>query len=121
MCLVNGLITGTTANQGEIPPIEFVKRLGRKTNIRNRKTLVEFVHYQDKEQIFYNSAVEPSISIKDNFFPSASKEIQIMNDKYIKYVLNLLKRCSNLISREEVNKYPIHFNPIRPGGTQRPR
>ena len=107
--LVNRLILGTITYQGEIPPIGFEKRLGRKTNIGNRKILVKFVHYQDKEKILCNPVVEPSISIKANFFPSACKDIQMINDKYIKYAINLPKRCSNLISRAEVGKYPIQF------------
>ena len=74
--LANRLILGTTANQGEGPPIEFDKRLGRKTNIVNRKILVKFVHYQDKEKIICNSVDNQVFLLRATSFPVHVKKFK---------------------------------------------
>ena len=41
------------------------------------------------------------------FVYSSIKEIQFVQDNFIKYTLNLPKQCSNYISRSEVSKLPL--------------
>ena len=43
------------------------------------------------------------------FIYSSVREIQLVQDHFIKYALNLPKQCSNYISGSEVGKLPLNL------------
>ena len=91
--------------------LETIKQIGRKReNNKSRSILVKFSDYGDKEKIIYSGKcnINP-ISVEDNFSPNAFKKIQLVQNNFIKYVLNLPKQCSNYISRSEVGKFLLNL------------
>ena len=91
--------------------LETIKRTGKKReNNKSRPILVKFSDYGDKEKIISSGKcnINP-ISIEDNFSPNAFKEIQLVQDNFIKYTLTLPKQCSNYISRSEMGKFPLNL------------
>ena len=91
--------------------LETIQQIGRKReNNKSRSILVKFSDYGDKEKIIYSGKcnINP-IPVEDNFSPNAFKEIQLVQNNFIKYVLNLPKQCSNYISRSEVGKFPLNL------------
>ena len=90
--------------------LDIVKWMGRK-NKKNqiRPILVKFKDYHIKENIIYSGKCDLNfISLKDNSNSNAFSGIQLVQDNFIKFTLNLPKNCSNFISRSEVGKFPLN-------------
>ena len=97
-------------NPDEKVNLDIVKRMGRKNKENQvRPILVKFKDYHIKEKIIYNGKCDPnSISLKDNSNSNAFSRIQLVQDNFIKFTLNLPRNCSNFISRSEVGMFPLN-------------
>ena len=87
---VNDVLENILNNKGT-PRLELAYRVGRKSNLGPGATLVNFANYQDNEKVLQNRPHNVVFSIQDNCTPSTCKEIQMVEDKYIKFALNLPK------------------------------
>ena len=97
-------------NPDEQVNLDMVKRMGRKNKENQiRPISVKFKDYHIKENIIYSGKCDlNSISLKDNSNSNAFSGIQLVQDTFIKFTLNLPKNCSNFISRSEVGKFPLN-------------
>ena len=70
-----------------------LKRMGVKLcQNSDRSIMVKFCHYGDKNRVIYNRIpYTNSISIEINISSTAFKEIQMVQDNYMKCTLNLPK------------------------------
>ena len=97
-------------NPDEQVNLDMVKRMGRKNKENQiRPILVKFKDYHIKENIIYSGKCDLNfISLKDNSNSNAFSGIQLVQDNFIKFTLNLPKNCSNFISRCEVGKFSLN-------------
>ena len=96
-------------NSDEQVNLDIVKRMRRKNKENQiRPILVKFKDNHIKAKIIYRGKCDlNSISLKDNSNSNTFSGIQLVQDNFIKFTLNLSKNCSNFISRSEVGKFPL--------------
>ena len=91
------------------PVLDLVRRTGKKAD-PDRSILIKFHNIQDKEKLLYETDNIPNgIKIRDNYKSSGCLEIEQVQDRFIKYCINVPRKSCNMISRAELGKFPIQI------------
>ena len=95
--------------EGYCPKLGLVRRLGKKKDT-DRPILIKFAHNHDKHKLLYETKDVPNgLKVKDNYKNEGCQEIEQIQDSFLKYCINVSKHCSNVISRAELEKFPLQF------------
>ena len=87
--------------------LDSARRVGKRQASINRPIIVKFCKYYHKEKLLYSTRLPGNITVKNHCNYDSFKDIELVQDNFIKYTLNISKYSSNYISRAEAGRFPL--------------
>ena len=102
-------------HRGKVDPgVSELPRGNELSRVHVNRPLVKFKDYHIKEKIICSGKCDlNSISLKDNSNSNAFNGIQLVQDNFIKFTLNLPKNCWGYFTSSLLKNFNIHVCMIR--------